>query len=128
MFEATARLKIRDGQLEGFKQQVAEIVNLTRASDTKPLRYDWFLSDDGTMCEVCEAYVDADALLAQQHRVGEAKMKLFHDCVAGHEMKFFGEISPALAGALESMGTSFEQYDFFQGLGSAIEERDEVPA
>jgi quinol monooxygenase YgiN len=116
MFEATARLTIRDGELEGFKQQVAEIMSLTRASDTKPLRYDWFLSDDGTVCEVHEAYVNADALLAQQRTLGEAKMKLFRDHVAGHEMKFFGEISPALAGALESMGTPFVQYDFFQGL------------
>ena len=124
MFEATAQLKIRDGELESFKQQVAEIMSLTRASDMRPLRYDWFLSDDGTVCEVHEAYANADALLAQQHRVGEAKMKLFRDYVAGHEMKFFGELSPALTGALESMGTAFEQYDFFQGLQAEIE----VPA
>jgi hypothetical protein len=39
-------------------------------------------------------------------------------------MKFFGELSPALTGALESMGTAFEQYDFFQGLEAEIE----VPA
>jgi quinol monooxygenase YgiN len=124
MFEATAQLKIRDGELESFKQQVAEIMSLTRASDMRPLRYDWFLSDDGTECEVHEAYVNADALLAQQRTVGEAKMKLFRDYVAGHEMKFYGELSPALTGALESMGTTFEQYDFFQGL----EADTEVPA
>ena len=124
MFEATARLTIRDGELEGFKQQVAEIVSLTRQSQTKPLRYDWFLSDDGTVCEVREAYENADALLAQQKQVGEAKMKLFRDFVAGHEMKFFGELSPALAGALEAMNTSYVQYDFFQGL----EAEAEVPA
>ena len=128
MFEATARLKIRDGELEGFKQQVAEIVSLTRASDTKPLRYDWFLSEDGTECEVREAYVDADALLTQQHQIGEAKVRLFRDFVAGHEMAFYGELSPALAGALEAMGTTFEQFSFFQGLGVEIEARDEVPA
>ena len=127
MFEATARLKIRDGELEGFKQQVAEIVSLTRASDAKPLRYDWFISDDGTECEVREAYVDADALLTQQHRVGEAKMKLFRDYVAGHEMTFYGELSPALAGALEAMGASFVQCDFLQGLDGEIQDRDEVP-
>ena len=121
MFEATARLKIRDGELEGFKQQVAEIVSLTRQSDTKPLRYDWFLSADGTVCEVREAYANADALLAQQKRIGPAKLKLFQNFVAGHEMAFFGEISPALAGALEAMSTTFDQYSFFQGLETEIE-------
>jgi quinol monooxygenase YgiN len=120
MFEATARLKIRDGELEGFKQQVAEIVSLTRASDTKPLRYDWFLSADGTECEVREAYENADALLAQQKRIGEAKLELFRDFVAGHEMDFFGELSPALAGALQAMGTTFHQYSFFQGLETEV--------
>ena len=120
MFEATARLKIRDGQLEGFKHQVTEIVRLTRASDLKPLRYDWFLSADGTECEVREAYENGDDLLAQQKRIGDAKRKLFRDHVAGHEMEFFGELSPALAGALEAMGTTFNHYSFFQGLEAEI--------
>jgi quinol monooxygenase YgiN len=127
MFEATARLKIRDGQLEGFKQRVAEIVSLTRAGESRPLRYDWFVNDDGTECEVREAYPDADALLAQQRRIGEAKAQLFHDYVVGHEMRFYGEVTPALAGALEAMGTSFVQFSCFQGLGSQVEQRDEVP-
>ena len=48
MFEVMARLKIRDGELDGFKQQAAEMMRQTREKDTKTLRYDWFLSDDGT--------------------------------------------------------------------------------
>lgn len=118
MFEAIARLKIRDGGLDGFKHQVAEIVSLTKEKDTKPLRYDWFLSDDGTECEVHELYVDADALLAQQRYVAEAKTKLFRDFIAGHTMTFYGEPSPALVGALKAMGTNFTQFSFFQGLDS----------
>jgi quinol monooxygenase YgiN len=126
MFEATARLKIRDGELDGFKRQVAEIVRLTRERDTKPLRYDWFLSDDGTECEVREAYVDADALLEQQQQVAEAKMRLFRGFVDDHHMTFYGELSPALAGALEAMGTKFTQFSFFQGLEADVEVLDEV--
>jgi quinol monooxygenase YgiN len=125
MFEATARLKIRDGELDGFKQHVAEIMRLTQASDTKPLRYDWFISDDGTECEVREAYADADALLAQQRYLGEAKAKVF-DFVDEHKMTFFGEPSPALAGAMKAMNVDFTQFWFFQGLDAAVEE--EVPA
>ena len=52
MFEATARLTIRDGELEAFKQQAAEMVRLMRENGGKPLRYDWFISDDETECEV----------------------------------------------------------------------------
>lgn len=121
MFEATARLKIRDGQLESFKQQAAEVLRQMREQDEQPLRYDWFLSEDGTECEVREAYVDADALLAHQQQVAEAKMKLFRECVAGHSMTFFGEISPALAGALRAMGTPYRRFSLLQGLNADIE-------
>jgi quinol monooxygenase YgiN len=126
IFEATARLKIRDGDLEGFKRQVAEIMSQTRQQDAKPLRYDWFLSDDGTECEVREAYVDADALLAQQRRLGDAKAKLFR-FVTGHAMTFYDEPSPALTSTLEAMGTPFKQFSFFQGLDSDVKVRDQLP-
>jgi quinol monooxygenase YgiN len=128
MFEATARLKIRDGQLEGFKRQVAEIARLSSERDERPLRYDWFLSDDGTECEVREAYADADALLEHQHYVGEAKMRLFRDFVDSHTMTFYGEPSLALLETMKTMGTPFKQFSLFQGLAVDAEVLDGVPA
>jgi quinol monooxygenase YgiN len=129
MFEATARLKIREGELDGFERQVTEIVRLTRDAERKPLRYDWFISEDGTECEVREAYADADALLAHQRVIGEAKMKLFHDFAGEHTMRFYGEPSPALAAAMEAMGVTHTQFSLFQGLDAdGIELLDEVPA
>jgi quinol monooxygenase YgiN len=125
IFEASARLTIRDGELEGFKRQVAEIMSKTQQQDAKPLRYDWFLSDDGTECEVREAYVDADALLEQQHRLGEAKAKLFR-FVTAHSMTFYAEPSPALVETMEAMGTTFKQFSFLQGLDSQIQVPHEV--
>lgn len=128
MFEATARLKIREGELEGFKRQAAELMRLTRESDTKPLRFDWFLSEDGTECEVREAYPNADALLAQQHHMKEAKIKLFRDFVESHTMTFYDEPSPRLAKALEAMGVPYRQFTLFQALDADVEARDLVPA
>jgi quinol monooxygenase YgiN len=124
-FEASARLKIRNGELEGFKRQVVEIVKQTQQQEQKPLRYDWFLSDDGTECEVREAYVSADALLEQQRRLGEAKATLFR-FVTGHSMTFYGQPSRALASALEAMGTTFTQFSFLQGLDSGVPAPHEV--
>jgi hypothetical protein len=54
-FEVRARLKVRDGQLEAFKRHAAEMMRQTREKDTGTLAYDWFLSNDGTQCEVREA-------------------------------------------------------------------------
>jgi quinol monooxygenase YgiN len=128
MFEATAHLKIREGQLDGFKQQAAEVMRQMREQDDQPLRYDWFLSDDGSECEVREAYVDADALLKHQQTIAEAKMTLFREFVAGHTMTFYGDLSPALAGALQAMGTAYTRFSFLQGLDAEINVREEVPA
>lgn len=128
MFEATARLTIREGKLDGFKKQTAELMRQMSEQDDQPLRYDWFLNDDGTECEVREAYVDADALLKHQQKIAEAKMKLFREFVAGHTMTFYDEPSPALAKALEAMGTPFKVFSFLQGLDADIDIREEVPA
>ena len=42
--EVTAHLRVRPGQLEGFKKQAAECIRITKEKDTHTLRYDWFLS------------------------------------------------------------------------------------
>jgi quinol monooxygenase YgiN len=130
MFEVTARLKVRDGELDGFKRQAAEMMRLTREKDTKTLRYDWFISDDGTQCEVREGYVDADGLLEHGHHVAEAREKLFHDFAYGHEMTIYGEPSPALAELIENLAghVTFNRYSLLQGLDSDIQVPDEVPA
>ena len=125
-FEATAQLAIRPGQLDSFKRQVAAIVGQVQEQDVKPLRYDWFLGEDGTDCEVREVYPTADALLAQQKGIAEAKIRLIRECIAGHRMTFYGELSPALSAALESMGAAFDQFSFFQGLD--VEAREPIPA
>ena len=128
MFEVTARLKIREGELEGFKRQAAEMMRLTRELDTKTLRYDWFLSNDGTECEVREGYVDADGLLEHAQHVFQARDKLFRDHAYGHDMTLYGEPSPALAALMERRAgiVPLPRYSFFQGLDAEVKVSDEV--
>ena len=130
MFEVMARLKIRDGELDGFKQQAAEMMRQTREEDKKTLRYDWFLSDDGTECEVREGYVDADGLIEHARHVAEAREELFRDFAYDHEMTLYGEPSPALAELIEKLAgvVPFRQFSLLQGLDVDIEARPEVPA
>jgi quinol monooxygenase YgiN len=129
MFEVMARLKIRDGELEGFKQQAAEMMRETREKDTKTLRYDWFLSADGSECEVRESYVDADALIEHARNVAEAREALFRDFAYDHEMTLYGEPSPALAGLMRQLDgvVPFRRLSPLQGLDVEIGDRDEVP-
>jgi quinol monooxygenase YgiN len=130
MFEVTARLRIRDGELEGFRRQAAEMMRQTREKDTKTLRYDWFLSDDGTECEVREGYMDADALIEHAHNVAEAREELFRDFAYDHHMTIYGEPSPALAVLMEQLAhvVPFGRFSLLQGLEVEIELPQEVHA
>jgi quinol monooxygenase YgiN len=130
MFQVTARLKIREGELEGFKRQAAEVMRLAREKDTKTLRYDWYISDDGGQCEVREGYVDADGLFEHNRHVKEARDKLFRDYAYDHDMTIYAEPSPALAELMERMSghASFSRFFFLQGLESDMAVLDEVGA
>jgi quinol monooxygenase YgiN len=118
-FEVRARLKIRDGQLEGFKRQAAEMMRLTRELDTGTLAYDWFISSDGKQCEVREAYVDPDALVDHAFHVREARDALFAELAEDHRMAFYGEPSPRLTELIQRIGVDVTQFGLLQALEPA---------
>jgi len=118
-FEVRARLKVRDGKLEGFKRQAAEMMRQTREKDTGTLAYDWFLSNDGTECEVREAYVDADALVDHAFHVREARDALFAEFAYDHKMAFYGEPSPRLVELVDKIGVNVAYFTLLQALEPA---------
>ncbi len=118
-FEVRARLKVRDGKLEGFKRQAAEMMRQTREKDTGTLAYDWFLSNDGTECEVREAYVDADALVDHAFHVREARDGLFAEFAYDHKMAFYGEPSPRLVELVDKIGVNVAYFTLLQALEPA---------
>jgi quinol monooxygenase YgiN len=118
-FEVRARLKIRNGQLEGFKQQAAEMMRLAREKDTGTLAYDWYLSTDGTECEVREAYVDPDALIDHASHVREARDVLFSEFAYGHHVVFYGDPGPRLTGLIDKLGVKHTDFVLLQEFDPA---------
>ena len=117
-FELHAHLKIRPGQLEGFKAQAAELIRITREQDTKTLRYDWFINEDGTECEVHEAYVNEQGLFEHNVHVMEARAILFRDYAYDHRMFAFGEVSQQFRDLTKKHADGFAIYAFLEGLGT----------
>jgi quinol monooxygenase YgiN len=117
-FEVSAHMKVRPGQLEGFKKQAAELIRITREKDTHTLRYDWFLSTDGTECEVREAYTGPEGLIEHNAHIVEARTKLFKDYADGHFMTLYGEPSQPLIDLLKKHAAGFTWFSFVQGLNS----------
>jgi quinol monooxygenase YgiN len=117
-FEVSARMKVKTGQLDGFKKQAGEIIRLAREHDTRTLRYDWFLSDDETECEIREAYVDADGFLEHRENVDDALNRLFTEFAEAHNVTVYGEPSKALVdfAAANMPPGSVSWYRFLDGI------------
>ena len=115
-FELHAHMKVRPGKLEGFKDQAAELIRITREQDTKTLRYDWFLKEDGTECEVHELYVSEEGLFEHNQHVMAAREVLFRDFAFDHKMTAFSEVSPQLRDLAVKHAGGIALYSFFQGL------------
>ena len=117
--EVSARMTIREGKLEGFKRQAAEIIRQTKEKDTKTLRYDWFLNRDQTACEVREVYEGSEGLIEHRMHIGEALNQLFAEFADGHAVTIYGNPSPQLmVMASAHKDVSIQWYSFFQGLAS----------
>lgn len=117
--EVHAHVKIRPGQLEGFKAQAAEIMRIAREQDTKTVRYDWFLKEDGTECEVHEVYSNEEGLFEHNMHVMEARALLFRDYAFDHRMTVFGEPSQRLRDLATKHAGGITVYSFLQGLKEA---------
>ncbi len=114
--EVHAHLKVRPGQLDGFTRQAAELIRTTKEQDTKTLRYDWFLKEDGTECEVHEAYVNEEGLFEHNTHILEARTILFRDFAFDHRMTIFGEPSQRLKDLTVKHAGGITVYTFMEGL------------
>lgn len=102
--ELGAHMTVRPDQAGEFRKQTAEMLRLVREKDPGTLRYDWFISRDGTRCEVREAYVDDEALIAHCVNIAEARNALFSRSADNHFMTAYGERSPRLVELFKASG------------------------
>ena len=114
-----ARVRVRPGQLEGFTTQAAEILRLAQEKDTQTIRYDWFIKEEGTECEVHEAYVNEEGLFEHNMHVMEARAVLFREYAFDHQMIAFGEVSQKFRDLTKKHAEGFAVYAFLEGLGTA---------
>jgi quinol monooxygenase YgiN len=118
--DVTAHGTIREGKLEGFKRHAAEMIRQTKEKDTKTLRYDWFISSDGTEFEVLEAYMNSEGLMEHSMHIGEARNILFREFADDHRITVHGDPSPQLMELVNTHAPGgaggAKWYSFLQGL------------
>ena len=62
--QVSAKMKIREGMLEGFNGLATECVQRVKQKDPGTIQFDWFISPDKTECEIRETYENSQAFLA----------------------------------------------------------------
>jgi hypothetical protein len=89
--------------------------------DTATLRYDSFLSSDGTQCEVREAYTGPHALIAHRTNVAPALQTLFEHYADNHTMTIYQQPSRQLLDLAEAhhMTGHITWFSFLEGLEPA---------
>ena len=118
--EVIARMKIRPGQLEGFKAQAGEILKATRENDTQTLRCDFFINKDGTECEVHEMFPNEHGLIEHKMNTMDPTIVLFRDYASDHQATICGEVSQDFINLVtERMGPP-TVLAFLQGLESPV--------
>jgi quinol monooxygenase YgiN len=117
--QVIARVKVRPGQLEGFTTQAAEILRLAQEKDTQTLRYDWFLNQDKTACEVHEAYLGEEGLIEHNQHVVAVRDEWFRVYAFDHRMSVYGEISQHLSELFNKHAGGVSKFSFAQGLEQA---------
>jgi len=114
--EVIAQMRIRPGEMEGFRRQAAEMVRLTCELDTGTLRYDWYVDEEAMACEVHELYVDESGMVEHNRHVMEAREQLFRDHASDHRMSIYGPITPHLTELFAKHAGGVAAFSLLQGL------------
>ncbi len=109
-------MRIRDGMLEGFKQQAAECVQQVKEKDPETLQYDWFISTDKTECEIREIYENSEAFLAHLSNLKEQLRILYEKFASDHSVVIYGDPSPELLEKVKVRGVDTKFFSLLQGL------------
>lgn len=114
--QVSARIKIRPGKIEGFKNQAAKCIAEVKRQDTGTLQYDWFISSENTECEIRETYENSDALLAHVENLREPLRTLFEQFATDHSVVIYGDPTAQLLENAKSRRVNLKTYSYLQGL------------
>ena len=114
--QVSAKIKIPSGRIIEFKEAAADYVNQVKEKDTGTLQADWFLSSDGTECEIREAYEDSEAVLKHQSNLRDLIMTIFGKFGTPYEVTIYGNPSTEVLEYARADGFEIKLFSLLTGL------------
>ncbi|MGD2071829.1 MAG: antibiotic biosynthesis monooxygenase [Gemmatimonadota bacterium] len=102
----TLPLAVREGRLEDCRSLMHEMVESTRAEDGA-LANEWYLTEDGTECELYERYADSPAVLANLGTFRDRFAERFLSCVAPTRLHVYGDPTQEARAVLDGLGAAY---------------------
>lgn len=100
------QLAVQDGRLEEARSLMAEMVESTRA-ESGSIDYEWFLSDDGTVCHICEKYRDSAAALEHLGTFGADFAERFLTCFTPTSLHVYGTPNEEVRTVMDGFGAAY---------------------
>ncbi|WP_088340448.1 putative quinol monooxygenase [Robiginitalea sediminis] len=109
--DATARFRIKPGQMEPFKKIAAQMIAAVQEKELGAgcLRYDWFYNEELSECLVREIYRDSAAVLQHMENVGPMLGQLL--TISELSLQACGTPSEELKKASEGMAITYYHFE-----------------
>jgi pentatricopeptide repeat protein len=99
-------MSVREGRLDDARELMNEMVSATR-EEPGTQGYEWFLSEDGTVCHINERYADSEAAMAHLGNFGSKFADRFLGCFEPTSFSVYGEPTAEARAALDGFGASY---------------------
>ena len=108
---------VKEGRLEEFKKIARDWRAHHKKERIDVLSYEWFISPDGTRCQVMELYESSEAMLATMEQVSESEVAEKPDYpYEMDKLEVCGDISDALRVKLDAGESPIEYWGFIDGF------------
>lgn len=101
------QLNVREGQLETLRSLMEEMSEATHSDELGTLAYEWFLSEDDTVCHLYERYADAEAVMIHLGHFGSKFMSRFMDCLEPTGFHVYGNPDDEARSVLDGLGAVY---------------------
>jgi quinol monooxygenase YgiN len=114
--KVSAKMKIREGMIEGLKQHANECIQRVKEKDPGTIQYDWFISSDNTECEIRETYENSETFLAHLSNLSDLLQILYEKFASDHSVAIYGVPSQDLLEKINARGVDTKFFSFLKGL------------
>ncbi|MEQ9422838.1 MAG: antibiotic biosynthesis monooxygenase [Cyclobacteriaceae bacterium] len=102
-------LKIKDNQLDNFQKLMEDMVISTK-NEPGALKYEWWLTEDSTICHIYERYTNSETTMVHLANFGSKFAERFLACVDPIRFMVYGSASDQVKEALAGFGATHMKY------------------